>query len=42
LCAKILGKESNNGWDFWYVERDGKLKSIDELRHEYAKKFMDY
>lgn len=42
VSARILGKESNNGWDFWYVERDGKLKSIDELRHEYAKKFMDY
>ena len=42
LSAKILNKESNNGWDFWNVIRDGKLVSIDNLRYDYAKKFLDY
>ena len=40
VSAKLLGKTSNNGWNFWYVERDNNLKSIDELRDEYAKKFI--
>ena len=26
VSAKILGKESNNGWDYWYVIRDKNLK----------------
>jgi DNA modification methylase len=42
VSAKILAKESNNGWDFWYVIRDGNLKGISELRWEYAKKFLNY
>jgi DNA modification methylase len=42
VSAKILGKESNNGWDYWYVIREGKLKSINDLRFQYAKKFLDY
>lgn len=42
VSAKILNKMSNNGWSFWHVVRDGKLKSIDELRYKYAKEFMDY
>ena len=40
--ARILNKQSNNGWDFWYVKRNGKLMSIDDLRYKYAKKFMHY
>jgi hypothetical protein len=40
VSAKLLGKNSNNGWTFWYVERDNNLKSIDELREEYAKKYI--
>lgn len=42
ISAKILKKQSNNGWTYWYVIRDGKLKSIDDLRYKYAKEFMDY
>jgi DNA modification methylase len=42
LSARILEQETNNGWDFWYVIRNGKLKSINDLRYEYAKKFLDY
>jgi len=42
VSAKILNKQSNNGWTYWYVIRDGKLKSVDDLRYKYAKEFMDY
>jgi site-specific DNA-methyltransferase (adenine-specific)/modification methylase len=42
VSAKILNKESNNGWDYWFVIRDGELKSINDLRWKYAKKFLDY
>lgn len=37
VSAKILKETKNNGWDFWYVERENKLKSIDELRKEWYK-----
>ena len=37
LSAKMLNKESNNGWHFWYLENN---KSIDELRKEYVKKYF--
>ncbi len=40
LSAQLLGKTSNNGWTFWFVERDKSLKSIDELREEYTQKFI--
>jgi len=40
VSAKLLGKTSNNGWTFWFVEKDTNLKSIDELRKEYAKKYI--
>jgi site-specific DNA-methyltransferase (adenine-specific)/modification methylase len=42
ISAKILGRDSHNGWDFWYVLRNEKLCSIDYLRKEYAKKYLDY
>jgi DNA modification methylase len=42
VSARILAKESSNGWDFWYVTRDKQLKPISDLRWEYAKKFLDY
>jgi hypothetical protein len=32
-----LGRKANNGWDFWYVEREGKLISIDQLRKDYIR-----
>jgi DNA modification methylase len=35
VSASILGKRAYNGWDFWYVERDGKLLSINNLRKHY-------
>jgi DNA modification methylase len=41
ISAKILNKKANNGWDFWFVEREGKLKNINELREEYINKFIE-
>jgi DNA modification methylase len=41
ISAKILRKETNNGWLFWYVERQGALINIDELRKEYIKKYIN-
>ena len=35
VSAKVLNKESHNGWDFWNVERRGKLISIDQFREKY-------
>lgn len=40
VSAELLGKTSNNGWTFWFVERNDKLKSIDELRDEYINKYI--
>lgn len=37
VSAHIFNKESNNGWTFWYVKRNNKMVSIDELREEYFK-----
>ena len=33
--ARILGRESCNGWDFWSAKRAGKLVSIDGIRERY-------
>ena len=33
--AELINKPSCNGWTFWYVERDGALVSIDELRERF-------
>lgn len=42
ISAKILKKEANNGWDFWYVKRKEGLISIDELREKfYIKKILN-
>ncbi len=38
--AMVQNKKSCNGWDFWFIEKDNKLISIDELREEYRKKYM--
>jgi site-specific DNA-methyltransferase (adenine-specific)/modification methylase len=39
VSAGLLKKENNNGWSFWYVKRNDKLLSIDELRYHYEKKY---
>ena len=42
MAAKVLNKINHNGWDFWYVLRDGELKSINEIRKEYWEKELNY
>ncbi len=35
-AAKLQGKTSSNGWDFWHIRHlDGNLYSIDQLRQSY-------
>ena len=40
VSAAILKKSNNNGWSYWYVKRDNKLVSIDELRYDYESKYL--
>jgi len=40
VSAAILNKSSNNGWSYWYVKRDNKLISIDDLRYDYESKYL--
>lgn len=40
VSAKLIGKTNNNGWTFWYVERNGELVSINTLREDYRKKYL--
>jgi modification methylase len=37
--ALVSGKEKQNGWDFWYIQRGSKMVNIDELRHDYIRKY---
>ncbi len=34
LSAKMLGRESCNGWSFWQIERGKKTVSLDDLRDQ--------
>ncbi len=38
--ANILENESNNGWRYWHVERNGKLVCIDHIRNEYIRTYL--
>jgi site-specific DNA-methyltransferase (adenine-specific)/modification methylase len=40
VSASILNKESNNGWEYWYVVQAKKLICINELRQDYIKKYL--
>lgn len=35
ISAAILNRPANNGWKYWYVERNNKLILIDDLRQKY-------
>ena len=41
VSARFLKKQSNNGWKFWYIERNNKLISIDKLREQYIKTYLN-
>ena len=38
-AARVRGVKASrlNGFDYWYVERDGKLVSISDIREEYRR-----
>lgn len=40
ISATILKKENHNGWSYWYVKRSNGMISIDQLRHDYEKKYL--
>jgi site-specific DNA-methyltransferase (adenine-specific)/modification methylase len=40
VSAQILKKDNHNGWTYWYVLRDGKPVSINDLRYEYEKNYV--
>jgi site-specific DNA-methyltransferase (adenine-specific) len=42
LASQLLNKPKSNGWDFWMVQRNKKLISIDKLRTEYLKNELDF
>jgi modification methylase len=35
LGAKLQGAPSCNGWTFWHIEHEGKVKPLDDLRQAY-------
>ncbi len=37
MGARVLGRPACNGWTFWHVKTDGRLRPIDELREEARK-----
>jgi len=40
VSATILKKASSNGWSYWYVKRENKFISIDDLRYDYERKYL--
>lgn len=41
MSAKVLGKNNNNGWDYFYVMYNNRFTSINELRYLYKEKRND-
>ena len=41
MAARCLGRANYNGWDFFYVRREGKLKPINDFRYEYKECMND-
>ncbi|OWY23070.1 site-specific DNA-methyltransferase [Sphingobacteriales bacterium UPWRP_1] len=37
VSAAILNKPANNGWTFWFVQRNNQLIGINQLRQQYLK-----
>ena len=38
LSAKLLNKNNNNGWSYFYIKRNDNFVLIDELRYLYSKR----
>jgi len=41
ISSLILKKPSNNGWKYWFVEKNNNLICIDDFRTEYSKLFLE-
>ncbi len=39
VAASLMNKPAINGWHFWYMERNGRFISIDDLRKSYIEKY---
>lgn len=37
MAAKQLKQTNHNGWDYFYIKRNGELTPINQLRYEYGK-----
>jgi hypothetical protein len=37
VSAHFLKISNNNGWDFWYIEKEEVLKPISDIRKNYIK-----
>jgi len=42
VCKSITNKTSSNGWKYWFVERDGILKCINDFRYSLAEKLKTF
>ncbi|MCR4334789.1 MAG: DNA methyltransferase [Patescibacteria group bacterium] len=40
VSARLLNKETNNGWTFWYIKRRGQLVLINDLRQDYINTYL--
>ena len=40
MGALLQGQKACNGWDFWYVDKEEGMISIDELRNRYRNKHL--
>lgn len=40
MAATLMQKQSYNGWNYWNIERNGSLISINELRKKYINTFL--
>jgi site-specific DNA-methyltransferase (adenine-specific) len=38
MSAKYLKTSNNNGWDYWYVDKN---KPLDDLRKKYRKEILN-
>jgi len=41
-AAKILSKTNHNGWNYWFVKRNNKQVSINDIRKEYRKNELNF
>ncbi len=42
VSAKLINRENNNGWSYWYYETNGIKQLIDEYRYIYEEKYLKH